>query len=410
MARPTDDGAAGNAVCLSHPKTREAVCDIFDSVVELFNNPEFVHIGMDEAFPVGTCNRCKEVATDELFADYLLFCHRELQQRGVDNVMLWPDSLLDSQKFPGGTANSNAQRERNLFGYKYFFDFITHPALEKMPKDMLMVYWEYSGKPAHWTALPYLKEKGFPVWGACWSGTKSSYNIGRMLVDAKAEGMMATTWTFGYWRGAASPAGAEAAWNPYGNIREYDRDERMHLDMLPPRPSEFAGTQSFPVKFDGNYPLQKLMPELEQKYTVGKVTYKLSDNALLITDPATAEMPVNTNACGIAFLQSGFDYGHLREDKVCEMTVHYSDGTTVSAPLINGMNIDSATAPCPEGLAGKAWEYTSDARPVKIGSTRIQSWEWINPYPEKEISKITWLPEAGYTDGKVAIFAASIIR
>ncbi len=409
IAEVTSDGAVGNAVCLSHPKTREAVCDIFDSVTELFNDPEFVHIGMDEAFPVGTCCRCKEIAADELFADYLLFCYDELKKRGVDNIMLWPDSLLDSQKFPGGTANSNAQRERHLFGYKYFFNYITHPALEKMPEDMIMAYWEYSGKPERWTALPFLKEKGFPVWGAGWDGTESSYNIGRMLADNRAEGMIATAWTFGYWRGAASPAGAEAAWNPYGNIRKYDREERMHLDMLPPRASEFAGTKAVPAGFNGSVPAKDLLIDIAGEYTVGKVRYLVAPDALLVAAGMDAVMPVNSSARGMAFLQSGFDYGHLRDDKLADMTVYYSDGTTVTEAIVNGMNTDSATAPRPEGLAGKAWDYTSDARTVKVGDTRIQAWEWVNPYPEKEIKEISWSLTDGYSKEKFAIFAASLI-
>ena len=112
------------AFCPSQEKTYEffekylnEICDIFPS--------EYFHIGLDEAWDVGYCEKCKEKAVDfageqQLFLDNLLHC-REILAKHNKRVMMWDDM------------------------FEYYSDI-----LEKVPRDVIMVNWQYAADVQHY--------------------------------------------------------------------------------------------------------------------------------------------------------------------------------------------------------------------------------------------------------------------
>ena len=429
-----ETGTRGNAVCTLHPDAKKVVTDVFDTVIELFDHPKYIHIGMDEAFPFGKCVRCREHDAAELFADYLTWCHGELKSRGVEHILFWGEMLLDYERF--GTGSSNRKKTIDFMGGKATFDAVTHPAIDRIPKDLEPVSSDYRLK--HPETLDYLREQGFTVWGASWKGEEIPYRIARTMVEKGCPGFIGTTWTFSYWRGSAAPAAADAAWAPHKPVRNFDRLERLWMDMLPPRPSEFYGTTSVPLPLEGNanrtavFAAAKVDQRNDRtggfvkgKLPIGKVDYEINDRVLGVAGPesakalglpATASMPVNRKAVGLAFLQAGFNYSILKTNVIGTMTVQYDDGTTVSAPIRNAQNIDVIQfhdAIDPEAKIGT--RHATDARLFELRSPwnwnlKLYSWEWLNPHPEKTIRQVTWDIDRECQKEAFAIFGASCIE
>ena len=98
-------------------KYLKEICDVFPS--------KYFHIGLDEAWDVGYCEKCKEKAVDfageqQLFLDNLLRC-REILVKHNKRVMMWDDM------------------------FEYYSDI-----LEKVPRDVIMVNWQYAADVQHY--------------------------------------------------------------------------------------------------------------------------------------------------------------------------------------------------------------------------------------------------------------------
>jgi Glycosyl hydrolase family 20, catalytic domain len=98
-------------------KYLKEVCDIFPS--------KYFHVGLDEVWDIGYCEKCKEKVTDfmgeqELFLDNLLRCHKIIT--GLNKqVMMWDDM------------------------FEYYPDI-----LENVPRDVIMVNWQYAADVRHY--------------------------------------------------------------------------------------------------------------------------------------------------------------------------------------------------------------------------------------------------------------------
>ena len=429
-----EHGKRGNSVCTLHPDTKNVVTDVFDTVVELFDNPQYVHIGMDEVFPFGKCVRCRNHDAAELFADYLNWCYKELKSRGVKHILLWNEMLLNYEQF--GIGASNRKKTIAFMDTKATFNAVTHPAIDKIPKDLELVSSDYRMRKPE--VIDYLRSKGFPVWAASWKGEKEPYLVARTCIEKNLSGFIGTTWTFSYWRSSTAPAAADAAWAPHKNIRNFNRLERLWLDMLPPRPSEFYGTTSSAITLTGNVKRTAVFaaakvdqrPDrtggfVKGKLQIGKVNYEINDQVFAVAGadfsktlaiPGSISMPINRKAVGLAFLQAGFNYPILRTNTIGSMTVQYNDGTTVSAPIRNAQNIDTIQfhdAIDPEAKIGT--RRATDARLFELRSPwnwnlKLYSWEWLNPHPEKTIKLITWDIDKSCKKEAFAIFGISCIE
>ncbi|MCF6175280.1 MAG: family 20 glycosylhydrolase [Victivallaceae bacterium] len=105
------------ATCEFFEKYLKEICAIFPS--------EYIHIGLDEVWDIGYCEKCKEQAVDfmgeqSLFLNHLLHCHKILTSFGK-RVMMWDDM------------------------FEYYRDI-----LEKVPRDVIMVNWQYYNDVQHY--------------------------------------------------------------------------------------------------------------------------------------------------------------------------------------------------------------------------------------------------------------------
>lgn len=133
-------GNRHNAFCHSAPGAIAFFENYIADLCEIFTDPYF-HAGFDEAWNSGICSLCApKEKRDELFAEEVLNIHRILARHGK-RMMMWDD----------------------------FFGF--HPGvLEKMPRDIVMMHWNYdcniSDRGARFNFTGRLREDAFAKYAA----------------------------------------------------------------------------------------------------------------------------------------------------------------------------------------------------------------------------------------------------
>lgn len=173
------------SLCPSHPDIFPIVCDLMDEVVDAFE-ADGLHVGMDEVFIVGECERCKDREKGELFAEWVNKLAGHLRERGVTTYM-WGDRLLDS--FAIGYGPWDASQNG------------THTALNLIDKDIIICDWHYHDWP-NFPSASIFAEAGLKVY-LCVFNSKDNAKLflDEVLENDKGNivGVMETTWTPAKW-------------------------------------------------------------------------------------------------------------------------------------------------------------------------------------------------------------------
>ena len=112
---------------------------------------------MDEVFIIGDadCPRCGGKPTAELFARAVNDAYDHIVRKRGKEMLMWADRLLD------GKATGYGLWEASMNG--------THPAMDMIPKDIIMCDWHYEPKyplqPTPKSTFPsvrYLRRQGLP--------------------------------------------------------------------------------------------------------------------------------------------------------------------------------------------------------------------------------------------------------
>lgn len=114
--------------CPSNPRVYEVVFDLLDELIEAFQ-AEWIHLGMDEVFEFGECDRCRGKTNADLFAKAVNDLYGHVAGRRGVKMMIWGDRLIDGFRTPYNEMNG----ARNG----------THPAREMIPRDILLCDWHY---------------------------------------------------------------------------------------------------------------------------------------------------------------------------------------------------------------------------------------------------------------------------
>ncbi len=168
--------------CPSHPEVNPLLFDLFDELIDAFEADAF-HVGMDEVFVIGHCQRCQGSSNAELFARAVNDYHGHLVgHRGVE-MQMWGDRLLDAGTMGYGLWESSENG--------------THEAIDSVPTDIVMCDWHYEIMD-DFPSVRFFQEKGFRVWPAGWNKEQSItrfIEVARREATDKMLGYMATTWT-----------------------------------------------------------------------------------------------------------------------------------------------------------------------------------------------------------------------
>ncbi|MES2201287.1 MAG: family 20 glycosylhydrolase [candidate division FCPU426 bacterium] len=179
--------------CPLHPQINAVVFDLMDEVIAAFGSKSF-HVGMDEVFVLASkkCPRCKGKSTAELFARSVNDLHGHLSARGV-TMLMWADRFLD------GDATGYGEWEASKNG--------TFPALDRVPKDIILCDWHYdNGAAGRFPSVDLFLKKGFKVWPTVYKNLQPSYNFMNSARAAKDPGMLGTLASV--WIPGAKVAGA----------------------------------------------------------------------------------------------------------------------------------------------------------------------------------------------------------
>jgi hypothetical protein len=173
--------------CPVHPDVNKIVFPLIDELADAFGADAF-HVGMDEVFIVAHpgCPRCKGKDPAEVFAKSVNDLHRHIVDERKLTMLMWADRLLDDKKLGYGKWESSANG--------------TAPAIDLIPKDIIMCDWHYETRPKGYPSVAYLQEKGFRILPSSWRNKDAALAMlreARSTATPRMIGHLCTTWVGG---------------------------------------------------------------------------------------------------------------------------------------------------------------------------------------------------------------------
>jgi hypothetical protein len=136
--------------------------ELIDELCAALQPERYFHIGMDEDHDRGLALYVKAIKT----------LRSGLKERGLRPI-IWNDAAC-------AWPEAETHREKSLH------------AVEKLPKDVVHVLWDYSG--AKMKELKRIREAGFPLWGAPGRDTALVRKMVKALQKVGGRGVLITRW------------------------------------------------------------------------------------------------------------------------------------------------------------------------------------------------------------------------
>jgi hypothetical protein len=322
---------------------------------------------------------------------------------------------------------------------------------DQLPKDIIINPWaSVGGVPA---CTEYFADKGF---GEMWAGSTAF-----RLVPEKSKRFYSGSGTaiYGWWGGGENTGtgfvfdwmahwfrGSDYAWNFYqGN--ECSVNDEVNSGVFPAlsalyavNPNPYASQDMVPINIasslstsltgfmKSNWPGEYkndapvvTLPEGETAVgNIPAVFSKEPKNCVIVDQKQSVEFPVSGKYSSLIFLQSAID---LRDGKkelagfntswrtwhmglpLGSYLMEYADGTSSKFTVYLGLDIYYLkTRPLGGGTVYNRFIYhQKDANGANVF---LYQSEWVNPYPDKEIKKVSFVDESRIPL-KTAIFAIS---
>jgi len=167
-----------------NPKVYEIVFPMLDELLDAFD-ADAMHVGMDEVFLINSeyspSTRGKNPA--QVFAKAVNNLHAHLVKRRGVEMLMWGDRFIDGEVYKYG------KWEASMNG--------TAPAVDMVPKDIIICDWHYEMRDSY-PSVPMFLEKGFRVLPAGWrnvDATKALINYSRDRKNPNMLGHLFTTWS-----------------------------------------------------------------------------------------------------------------------------------------------------------------------------------------------------------------------
>lgn len=165
--------------CLTNPASQAMLRAICDELMELAGPGGYFHIGCDEAYSHGSCDRCREQDPVQLFADHVNGMVAHVESRGRRAIM-WGDALLERAQWP-------LPYEANGLP-----SLPTHESLENLSRSVIIADWHYEITQGARTA-EHFSAAGFEVMACAWT-RRENIRFMAESADAVGGGLLATTW------------------------------------------------------------------------------------------------------------------------------------------------------------------------------------------------------------------------
>lgn len=182
-AFPGNEGVYCREWDVTNPRVYEIVFPLVDEIIDAFD-ADAIHVGMDEIFLLGADQSPATKGKDpaKLFAKAVNDMYDHIVRKRKVEMLMWADRFIDGAKYKMGKWEASENG--------------TFPAIDMVPKDIIMCPWHYNLRDSY-PSIPVFLEKGFRVIPAGWNkvdATKKliSYSLG--LKNPKLIGYMFTTW------------------------------------------------------------------------------------------------------------------------------------------------------------------------------------------------------------------------
>lgn len=183
-AFPGNEGIYCREWDVTNPRVNEIVFPLIDEIVDAFG-ADGIHLGMDEIFLLGAEESPHTKGQDpaQLFAQVVNEFHAHFVADGGLEMFMWGDRLID------GEVHSFGEYESSLNG--------TAPAVDMIPKDIVICDWHYEPAPAY-SSIPMFLDKGFRVLPSSWRKVKGVEALAKYSYSLQHPNMLGhlfTTWS-----------------------------------------------------------------------------------------------------------------------------------------------------------------------------------------------------------------------
>ncbi len=354
-----EDPETPYAYCPRNPDSRKFIESVYSEAIEIFKPKKF-HIGHDEVTMRGRfphCDRCRGATSSELFIEDTIKIREFLKGKGVETVMMWGDVLLHRSEANDGGAHAPTPEQ-------------AAKVRAQLPKDLAIMDWHYTpSEPQEYKSLKVLMDAGFQrVAATTWYEPINIYNFARAARDAKAWGLLQSTWA-GF------------------NLSEKTLRDAAQQIAAYIWAAEYAWNTDSPPPHNLSYKAEAV---LRQWMDPDRAWSQEAAIGVTIDDPFERSAKEATVSMNLKALELLFVGGCLRKGEkglpVADIELQYQDGTVETIPLIYGQNASGINDPL----------MVYDA-PVEEGGWRGTVWR--NPHPNKTISAIAIKSKAslGYT-------------
>jgi hypothetical protein len=394
--------------CPLHDKSYEIIFDLIDEIVEVVKPARYVHMGHDEVYVIGVCERCRNRDPAELFALHVNRVYAHLKKKAL-GMMIWSDML-----HPVTT-------------------YLTPPAVDLIPKDIVLldfIWYFHMDKDIE----DHLLERGFKViMGNMYSSHYPRYETRRSKkgiigaevstwahADESTFARLGKLYDFIY--------SANMMWSAaYRENLRFTYDDIIAA-MLPRIRSRLHG-ELFPSQAARRTftPLKVGAARAARRRAFHGVPFRLGKGVtvegLAVRDrrhPSEVRIAVGRKFDSLIFLHATSTNAELtRSDRMPlgAYFIEYAGGRKIKVPIDYGVTIAAITRrhaqPMTHNMyrhAGYIATYLADPFvQEKADDGReitVYGYEWINPRRDTAI-KAVWLAAEGTTDAAVTLFGVT---
>lgn len=120
--------------CPSNPKSYEIMYDLIDEIIEVVEPSEYVHIGHDEVYQLGTCPICSQKDSAKLFEEDVKKLYNYITKKGY-KVMMWSDMLHPRSRhaIKGAAAVDKLPKDIVMLDFTWYFHLEDDIETELLP-------------------------------------------------------------------------------------------------------------------------------------------------------------------------------------------------------------------------------------------------------------------------------------
>lgn len=341
--RPED--AYPDTYCPNNPDSYKLVFDIIDEVIDVFA-PQQIHIGHDEVYTLGICDKCKHTNPVELYVNDINKIKEYLDAKNIKTSM-WAEKLLRAYTAAGTpVGGTGATGFRN--GGQWAI-----PALwqcrDLVPKDIIYANWYWVFGDHHDNVYHERNLKMF--YG----------NLSAILIDK--------------WQNRVS-RGALGGWvSNWGSFEEeYMQRNIQYFDLI-------SGADAFwNTDFDSENKKKVANKTFKEAY---RHKWQKENSTITIKHRTLENIPHEFFWCGVFIDDKKYLIGNYE--------IEYSDGTKALLPVKYGTNI-GAKSFTQHPINKELLQLAGRVLPVGENGDLFYECKYIDPNPNADIINIKYIP------------------